>query len=336
MQFLNIGPMEMMLILVLALIVFGPGKLPEIGRAVGKSIGEFRRATGDLSKEFSDSIAEVRQPFDDIKAAMNGTLAENAEKAASGENLTCPQCEAENPAGNKFCRECGARLLPEDATITCPSCQADNPSTNKFCRECGAMLPQPEPAVEDEPAPAESTEPGAQAEQPAADDAAPDDTDEAQPTPAIAGEEEQDGAGQDEITSAVSHPLIEHDAQEPVEIGDSLPSLTSVDEDNQLSSADSPAPYQPAVSDASENESPADEPDHQDVQGEAALPDPTEESTVPEQPPINTTLGEEPAAKPEQTVTEPEPSQVDAVNPEVAKELSPAEEASQPGEEAKA
>ncbi|MFZ7101683.1 MAG: twin-arginine translocase TatA/TatE family subunit [Peptococcaceae bacterium] len=41
----NIGFPELILILVLALIIFGPGKLPDVGRAVGKSIKEFKKAT---------------------------------------------------------------------------------------------------------------------------------------------------------------------------------------------------------------------------------------------------------------------------------------------------
>ncbi len=41
----GIGVPELVLILVIGLVVFGPGKLPEIGRAVGKSIQEFKKAT---------------------------------------------------------------------------------------------------------------------------------------------------------------------------------------------------------------------------------------------------------------------------------------------------
>lgn len=44
-MFGNFGPWELILILAIALIVFGPGKLPEVGKALGKSIGEFRKAT---------------------------------------------------------------------------------------------------------------------------------------------------------------------------------------------------------------------------------------------------------------------------------------------------
>jgi sec-independent protein translocase protein TatB len=57
MNFLGMGPMELMMILVLALIVFGPGKLPEIAGQVGKVIRDFRRTTSELSSEFSRTLS---------------------------------------------------------------------------------------------------------------------------------------------------------------------------------------------------------------------------------------------------------------------------------------
>ena len=42
------GPMELILLLVIVLIIFGPGKLPDVGNAVGKGIREFRKASNDL------------------------------------------------------------------------------------------------------------------------------------------------------------------------------------------------------------------------------------------------------------------------------------------------
>ena len=47
----NLGPMELVVILVLALLIFGPGKLPEVGRALGKSLNEFRRAARAVTEE---------------------------------------------------------------------------------------------------------------------------------------------------------------------------------------------------------------------------------------------------------------------------------------------
>ncbi|HKG55840.1 MAG TPA: twin-arginine translocase TatA/TatE family subunit [Candidatus Limnocylindrales bacterium] len=42
------GPLELVVLLVIALVVFGPGKLPDVGAAVGKSIREFRKASSDI------------------------------------------------------------------------------------------------------------------------------------------------------------------------------------------------------------------------------------------------------------------------------------------------
>ncbi len=44
------GPMELILLLVIVLIIFGPGKLPDIGSAVGKGIREFRKASNELEE----------------------------------------------------------------------------------------------------------------------------------------------------------------------------------------------------------------------------------------------------------------------------------------------
>ena len=49
----NIGLPELIVIVVIALIVFGPTKLPEVGRTVGKSLREFRRASQDLKDELN-------------------------------------------------------------------------------------------------------------------------------------------------------------------------------------------------------------------------------------------------------------------------------------------
>ncbi len=57
----DIGPMEIGLVLLIILIVFGAGKLPQVGNALGKSIREFRKASrGDYDDEKeTDSKAEI-------------------------------------------------------------------------------------------------------------------------------------------------------------------------------------------------------------------------------------------------------------------------------------
>ncbi len=74
MNFLGMGPLELMLIVVLALIVFGPAKLPEIMGQIGRAIGDFRRATSELSDEFNRTIQtelnETKQTIEETKSAL--------------------------------------------------------------------------------------------------------------------------------------------------------------------------------------------------------------------------------------------------------------------------
>ena len=51
-----IGLPEMLIILVVALIFFGPRKLPELGRSLGRSIGEFKRASNELRNTLDEEI----------------------------------------------------------------------------------------------------------------------------------------------------------------------------------------------------------------------------------------------------------------------------------------
>jgi len=55
-MFGSLGFPEILFILVLALLVFGPKKLPEVGRTIGRALGEFRRATGDLKRSFDQEL----------------------------------------------------------------------------------------------------------------------------------------------------------------------------------------------------------------------------------------------------------------------------------------
>ena len=54
----SVGPWELILILVIALIVFGPGKLPEMGKALGKSINEFKQASMEVKKQVEEEIRQ--------------------------------------------------------------------------------------------------------------------------------------------------------------------------------------------------------------------------------------------------------------------------------------
>jgi sec-independent protein translocase protein TatA len=121
-----IGPWELVIILIILVVVFGAGRLSQIGGAVGRSVREFRSAVQD-------------QP------AIEAPAAPPARPAVA--EVKCAACEASNPAGQKFCSTCGAALptpvsvsTPAAAETTCPSCNTVNPPGQAFCGQCGTRL----------------------------------------------------------------------------------------------------------------------------------------------------------------------------------------------------
>jgi TatA/E family protein of Tat protein translocase len=64
----NFGPAEMLVIGVFALLVFGPQKLPEMARSVGRAIREFKRATGELTQELQAGLDEPKPKAKSVAA----------------------------------------------------------------------------------------------------------------------------------------------------------------------------------------------------------------------------------------------------------------------------
>ncbi len=60
----SLGPAEILVILVIALLVFGPNKMPEIAKQVGKGFREFRRVQQHLKSELRDVVSEFDSPVD--------------------------------------------------------------------------------------------------------------------------------------------------------------------------------------------------------------------------------------------------------------------------------
>jgi TatA/E family protein of Tat protein translocase len=73
MGFLGIGAMEALVIVVIALIIFGPGRLPEIMGEAGRTVRELRKATRELTGDFEDSISEVRGTYRELESEMRQT-----------------------------------------------------------------------------------------------------------------------------------------------------------------------------------------------------------------------------------------------------------------------
>jgi sec-independent protein translocase protein TatA len=74
----NIGPVELIIILVIALLILGPGKLPEVGAAFGRTIREFRKASTDLQDSASLTPAPATPTTATPTTASPNTIATQA------------------------------------------------------------------------------------------------------------------------------------------------------------------------------------------------------------------------------------------------------------------
>ncbi|HEX4438711.1 MAG TPA: TatA/E family twin arginine-targeting protein translocase [Thermoanaerobaculia bacterium] len=77
-MFGSIGMPELILIFVVALLVFGPKKLPELGKSLGRGLAEFKKASEDLKKTIEDEIEQGKQEAESVKkqvAEVRNTIA---------------------------------------------------------------------------------------------------------------------------------------------------------------------------------------------------------------------------------------------------------------------
>src|SRR5438552_19182582 len=63
----QLGFSEMLVIFIVALLVFGPKKLPELGKSLGKGIREFKKATDELKSSWDDQVKDISAPLNDVK-----------------------------------------------------------------------------------------------------------------------------------------------------------------------------------------------------------------------------------------------------------------------------
>lgn len=74
-MFGSIGMPELILIFIVALLVFGPKKLPEIGKSIGKGLAEFKKASEDLKKTIEREIDQVKDEGNALKDTVAQTAA---------------------------------------------------------------------------------------------------------------------------------------------------------------------------------------------------------------------------------------------------------------------
>ena len=110
----GIGLPELMVILVVALLVFGPKKLPELARSLGRGLAEFRRASSDLRQSFADATEEARIDKPSSKTPAEGAPGEP--KADRVEGAGDARSEAK-PSGVESASAEGARSEAEPSGV---------------------------------------------------------------------------------------------------------------------------------------------------------------------------------------------------------------------------
>lgn len=76
-MFGNIGFPELLIILAIALLIFGPKKLPEVGRSIGRALREFRKTSDEIKGKIEEEIQA--EEFKDIKEEIEKDIEDNEE-----------------------------------------------------------------------------------------------------------------------------------------------------------------------------------------------------------------------------------------------------------------
>lgn len=63
----RLGFTEVALILVVALLIFGPSKLPGLGKSIGEGLREFKKSMSSVTDEIAPAVAEVKKEIDEVK-----------------------------------------------------------------------------------------------------------------------------------------------------------------------------------------------------------------------------------------------------------------------------
>ncbi len=125
-MFGTLGGPELLLIFVLALIVFGPRKLPEIGKSIGKMMAEFRRASNDLKRTIEDEVEADR--LRELTALPHGDYA--------------PPPGAASPYGVP---PAASQTAPPEAPSSAASAEAGAPAASETPDQTPAVPSQHEP-----------------------------------------------------------------------------------------------------------------------------------------------------------------------------------------------
>jgi TatA/E family protein of Tat protein translocase len=156
----SVGPAEIIIVLILALLVFGPKRLPQMGRSLGKGVREFRKAADTAKEEFglgevTDQITEVKstitEPFKDVKDTFGGlkeavdvksAIEAPVKTAAAAGAAGAAATPAATPAGAAEAAATPAAAAPDGASAEEPTTGAAVPAPVDETPGASAATPQ--------------------------------------------------------------------------------------------------------------------------------------------------------------------------------------------------
>lgn len=149
----GIQPVHLIVIALVALLVFGPSKLPDIGRGVGKALVEFKRGMRDMSDGFQEEVSPSATPAVPIATqvfyqpvAISQPAIPTAPLQASPKPgaVYCSICGSPNLSGARFCNACGS-------PVAVVSIETVDPSLESQCASQPMVEAQPVLTFRDEP-----------------------------------------------------------------------------------------------------------------------------------------------------------------------------------------
>lgn len=109
----GIQPLHLIIVAVVALLlIFGPSRLPEIGRSFGKMLIEFRNGAKDMAEGFKEEIKKPVEPSNETVAppAISQPMPQSVPQPLESDKNLCVHCGNNNLAGAVFCNKCGNKI----------------------------------------------------------------------------------------------------------------------------------------------------------------------------------------------------------------------------------
>ncbi len=104
----GIQPIHIVIVVIAALIIFGPRRLPEVGRWVGRSLSEIRKGTQEMTATLREEMNKASEE------EQQHTIAKpNPAQSISTDRKFCTKCGTPNPADAAFCMKCGNPFQPQ-------------------------------------------------------------------------------------------------------------------------------------------------------------------------------------------------------------------------------